>query len=213
MAPTRIWSCRCPHTQCTQASVSRNDGQDTQLRSPDKAEAHHGELGFCSPKPKLQCTQIRLTRLPEFSKLQTRVENKVNAGECPKQAHSHPRGGYKYSATPSQFTHQEQSEAVGSHSRGPEPWCLPSRVRTTLSPYPALGLPVWGWIGSASHLLQGRKEEDTGSSPDLVAHHREGLSTSFVSHEGYTQPWQQETSLVTQNIAGTEWDPAVHTTT
>lgn len=129
MASTRIWSCRCPHTY-TQAFVSNNNGQDTQLRSPDKAGAHHEVLGFCSPKPKLQGTQIRLTWLPEFSELQTRVENKVNAGDCPerKQAHSHPKGGCKYSATPtpSQVTHQEQSEAVGrSHSRGPEPWCLP----------------------------------------------------------------------------------------
>jgi hypothetical protein len=76
-----------------------------------------------------------------------------------------------------------------------------SRVRTTPCPCPAPGLSVWGWIGLASHLPQGGREEDTGSSPDPIAHHREGLSTSF---EGYTQPWQKGTHSMAQNIAGTE---------
>lgn len=114
----------------TPKPVSSNDGQVTQLRSPDKAEAHHEELGFCSPVPKPQGTQIPLTWLPDFSGIQPRVENKENAGEGPegKQAHSQPRTGYTCSATltPSQFTHQEQPEAVGSHSRAPGPWCLPT---------------------------------------------------------------------------------------
>lgn len=60
---------------------------------------------------------------------------------------------------------------VSSHSRG----------RTTLSPCPALGLPEWGWVEMALHLLQDRKEKDTGSSPDPVTYHREGLSL-HLSH-------------------------------
>lgn len=143
------------------------------------------------------------------------VENEGKSGGGPerKQAHSYSRAGYKHNATqiPSQLTHQEQPEAVGSHG-APEPWCLPTTETGPPSPRSTQGLPVQGGAGTASHLLQSWREKDTGSPPDPVVYLREGLPPTFVSHEGYTQPCQRGTSSRTQKITAAEWGPAVLTT-
>lgn len=99
-------------------------------------------------------SKVPSSLLPTLSELRGMVGNEGKSGGGPerKQTHSYSRAGYKHNATqiPSQLTHQEQPEAVGSHG-APEPWCLPT-TETTL-PRSTQGLPVLGAAQPASHLL------------------------------------------------------------
>lgn len=111
---------------------SSHDGQAPQLRSPDKTEAHMKNLAFACLSPNFKVPRSLLHGSQISQSSQPRVENKVNAGKVRgwggEAGSYHPRARYTYSATPtpSQFTHQKQPEAVGCHSKAPEPWCLPT---------------------------------------------------------------------------------------